>query len=243
MKDTLALLVELQRLDDELRETREARSTLEKLRSENAESLAIFEGILKERALRIAETREFCEEKENELKAIEDDNRRGRARLGSISSQRELTALNKELETARRNNQKRSEELVKLLQELEEVQTDHRQKVAERDALKEQMAALEAELAARLATKEAAAVEHNKRRADVRARMDKALLGRYDRISRGRNGFAVAQVIVGNCGACNMSVPPQVFIRLQKGESLEACNNCQRLLVFVEGDGGEAQAG
>ncbi|MCB9546692.1 MAG: hypothetical protein H6706_12675 [Myxococcales bacterium] len=240
MKDTLALLVELQRLDDELRETREARATLEKLRAENAESLQVFEGILKERALRIAETREFCEEKENELKSIEDDNRRGRARLGTISSQRELTALNKELETARRNNQKRTEELVKLLGELEEVETDHRKKLAERDALAGQMKALEDELAERLAAKEASASQHNARRAEVRERIEKPLLARYDRISRGRNGLAVAQVLTGNCGACNMAVPPQVYIRLQKGESLEACNNCQRLLVFA--DSGDAEA-
>jgi RNA polymerase sigma factor (sigma-70 family) len=85
---------------------------------------------------------------------------------------------------------------------------------------------------ARLANKEAAAQENSRRREDVRTRLDKQLLARYDRISKGRGGYAVAQVVAGSCGACNVNVPPQVYIRLQQGVTLEACNNCQRLLVF-----------
>ncbi len=232
MKDQLVMLVELQRLDDELRETRETRARLEKMRAENAEALQAFDAMLAERAVSIGETREFCAEKEAELKGIEDDLRRSRARMPSITSQRELTALNKELDTSRRNNQKRNEELLKLMQQLEEVEADHKKKQAERDALATQMADLEGRLIARLANKEAAAQENSRRREDVRVRLDKQLLARYDRISKGRGGYAVAEVVGGSCGACNVNVPPQVYIRLQQGVTLEACNNCQRLLVF-----------
>lgn len=232
MKDQLVMLVDLQRLDDELRETRETRARLEKMRAENAEALKAFDTMLAERAVNIGETREFCAEKEAELKGIEDDLRRSRARMPSITSQRELTALNKELDTSRRNNQKRNEELLKLMQQLEEVEADHKKKLAERDALATQMADIEGRLIARLANKEAAAQENSRRREDVRTRLDKQLLARYDRISKGRGGYAVAQVVAGSCGACNVNVPPQVYIRLQQGVTLEACNNCQRLLVF-----------
>ena len=48
--------------------------------------------------------------------------RRARARLPTITSQRELTALNKELESGRHRNQKRTEELLKLMQQLEEAE-------------------------------------------------------------------------------------------------------------------------
>jgi len=239
MKEQLTMLVELQRLDDELRDTRESRARLEKLKAENAEALKVFDTILGERAVHIAETREFCAEKEAELKGIEDDLRRSRARLPSITSQRELTALNKELDTSRRNNLKRNEELLKLMQQLEEVEADHRKKQVERDALATQMTQLERRLADGMAAKEAAAGQHNARREAVRSGLDRQLVARYDRISRGRGGYALAHIVGGSCGACNVNVPPQVFIRLQQGVTLEACNNCQRLLVYIASEAAE----
>ena len=49
--------------------------------------------------------------KEAEIKESEDNARRARGRMSSIRSQRELNALNKELDSARRMNLQRSEEL------------------------------------------------------------------------------------------------------------------------------------
>lgn len=233
MLEALSQLLELQALDDALRETREARKRLAKLRTENAESLEMFAGMLAERAERIDEARGFCKEKEAELKATEDDIRRSRARLPSITNQRELNALNKELEISRRNNTKRTEELAKLRAQLEEVEADHAKKTAERDALAEQMTALEEALVADVAAKDSQAEVNQQSRTALRATIDKPLLSRYDRISRGRGGYAVALANDGQCAACNVAPPPQVMIRLQRQSTIEKCNNCQRLLVFT----------
>jgi predicted nucleic acid-binding Zn-ribbon protein len=238
MLEALSILVQLQALDDALQDTRALRARLAKLRKENEESLEMFAAMLAERAERIEEARKFCTAKQNELKATEDDMRRSRARLPSITNQRELNALNKELEIGRRNHAKRTEELTKLRSELEEVETDHLKKSAERDALAEQMKALEEQMVAELAEKEARAEASQAERAAISNALDRPLLARYNRISRGRNGYAVALCNDGSCAACNVAPPPQTFIRLQKQQTVEKCNNCQRLLVYT----GEAVA-
>lgn len=233
MLEALSMLIQLQELDDTLRETREARKRLTKLRAENAESLEMFAGMLAERATAIEEARTFCQEKEAEVKATEDDLRRSRARLPSITNQRELNALNKELEVGRRNNTRRTEELTKLKTQLAEVEADHAKKTAERDALAEKMTALEAELVADLEAKEEQAAVNQQRRVELRKQIERPLLSRYDRISRGRNGYAVASANSGSCAACHVAPPPQTFIRLQQQNTIEKCNNCQRLLVYT----------
>ena len=233
MLEALSMLVQLQALDDALQDTRELRARLAKLRTDNQESLEMFATMLTERGEAIAEARKFCAAKELELKTTEDDMRRSRARLPSITNQRELNALNKELEIGRRNHTKRTEELTKLRLELEEVEADHAKKSAERDALAEQMTALEAQMVAELEEKDGQGEAGEAKRAELGAKLDKPLLSRYNRISKGRNGYAVALCNDGSCAACNVAPPPQTFIRLQKQQTVEKCNNCQRLLVYT----------
>lgn len=235
MKQTLEMLVELQRLEDELRDLRTAKADLEALEQENAEALEGFDTMLAEQATRIDETKAFCEEKEAEIKETEEANRRSRTRLSGITNQRELNALNKELETQRRLTQQRNEELLKLLEQLEAAQGDYAKRKAERDALAEQMSALEAELAQRVQDKAALADQYTARRKELRSKLDRGLVGRFDRISRGRDGVAVADVVDGTCTGCRMQVPPQVFIRLQRMESLEQCQSCVRMLIWFAG--------
>lgn len=236
MKETLAKLMELQSLADALEDLRLAKEELARLEKDNAETREHFEHILAERAAQIEETREFCGEKEGDIKDAEDNTRRARTRLSSITSQRELTALNKELDQARRTNAQRSEELLKLMEQLEAASADFAQKTAEFEALREQMQIVETELAERIAERESRAGEHRARQAELRASFDRAVMARFDRTLRARKGKAVADVTQnGSCAACRMRTPPQQFIRLQYMASIENCQHCGRFLVWMSG--------
>ncbi|MCB9527934.1 MAG: hypothetical protein H6701_05970 [Myxococcales bacterium] len=236
MKETLAKLVELQSLADALEDLRLQKEELARLEKENAETRELFEAMLAERSAQIEETREFCAEKESDIKEAEDNTRRARARLTNITSQRELTALNKELDSARRTNQQRSEELLKLMEQLEAASADYEKKKSEYAALRERMEVVEAELAERIAERERHAGEHRARQAELRAGLDRAMVARFDRTVRARKGKAVSDVTAtGSCAACRMDTPPQQFIRLQHMSSIENCQHCGRFLVWMSG--------
>ena len=234
VKQTLSMLVELQRLDDQLRDTRALESKIKALGVQNTESLEIFDKMLSEQLERITETRAFCAEKEEELKATEEDIKRSRTRLSSITSQRELNALNKELDSARRSNKQRTEELLKLMEQLETAQADFERKQAERDAIAAQMTALDAKLKADLEQRMIDASELNARREALRKEIGPRWISKYDRVTRGR-GQGVADATGGRCGGCNMAIRPQLYQRFLKMEALEGCQYCQRLLIYFEG--------
>lgn len=244
MKETLAKLVELQSLADALEDLRLAKDELIRLEKDNAETREVFTEMLAERSAQIDEVRAFCGEKEAEIKDAEENTRRARSRLSAITSQRELTALNKELDAARRTNTQRSEELLKLMEQLEAAQADFEQKQTEFETLRKQMQAVEAELAERIADRERSAGDHRARQAELRVDLDRALLSRFDRTIKARKGIAVADVTAnGSCAACRMRTPPQQFIRLQHMASIEHCQHCRRFLVYKAGlDGAEADA-
>ncbi|MEE2785709.1 MAG: C4-type zinc ribbon domain-containing protein [Myxococcota bacterium] len=234
MRETLQNLFELQQLENALRDLRLAKEQLDQLTTENAETKVVFEEMLAKREEQLAEVKVFCREKETEIKDSESNARRARSRLNMITSQRELNALNKELDTARRTNQQRNEELKKLNAQLEEAGEDFTKKQGEYEALLEQMKAAEDGLRSEIAQREADSAENQARQAEIRGALDPATRSRFDRIARGRDGWAVAEVSAANeqCTACRMSVPPMTFIRLQRCETLESCQHCKRMLVF-----------
>lgn len=242
MKQTLENLVELQSIDDALRDLREARARLASIEKENLASLAIFDKMLGAVADRIGETQTFCREKEEEIRDAEANLSRSRQRMNSIQSQKELTALNKELDAARKSSQGRAEELAKLQEQLRIAQADHERRTADRDALLRDMQAIENHLRDEIAKKASSVDDLQARRKSVLATMPRDLVSKYERISKGRNGSAVIAISTETCTGCNIAVPPQVFIRLMRMESLESCANCSRLLVYRPGASTEEAA-
>lgn len=235
VKQTLDYLVELQGIDDDLRHLREAKSSLEKVEHENQESLAIFDKMLAAVSERIQETRNFIREKEDEIRDAETNIGRSRQRMGAIQSQKELTALNKELEIARRSVQTRTEELTKLSEQLKSAEADHQRRTDERNALEREMSTIEKNLKDEIAVARTKVDGLTGRRKAIQASLPRELFSKYERISKGRNGQAVIALTSETCNGCNMQVPPQVFIRLIRGETLEQCANCNRLLVYKPG--------
>ncbi len=241
MREKLAMLVEMQDLDDKLRDLRESKAGLEKLEARNASELEILDGMLAQQSERIEETRSFVSEKQDDIEDKRQDLSRSRSRLSGITSQRELTAVNKELDAARKGIQSSTEELAKLQTELEAAEADFATKTGQRQEIEVAMGNVVKSQQVGIAELESHAGEFHGRRSQIRELLDRPLVGRYDRISKGRGGKAVSDVgQVGRCDGCNMQVPPQVFIRLQRMATMEACAHCQRILVYRDGLSGEA---
>jgi predicted nucleic acid-binding Zn-ribbon protein len=47
-----------------------------------------------------------------------------------------------------------------------------------------------------------------------------------------RSGFALAEARDWKCLACRMTIRPQVFNDIRKGDSIITCESCGRILYF-----------
>jgi len=54
----------------------------------------------------------------------------------------------------------------------------------------------------------------------------------YQRLSRMRSGLALAEARDYKCMACRMTIRPQVFSDIRRGESIITCESCGRILYF-----------
>jgi len=61
--------------------------------------------------------------------------------------------------------------------------------------------------------------------------MNPGVYKNYERI-RNRRGLAVAEVLDGRCSVCHIAVRPQYLQDLKRGEQVQVCESCQRILYY-----------
>lgn len=69
-------------------------------------------------------------------------------------------------------------------------------------------------------------------REELQGKLPQKLLTRYQRIAQKRGGQGITLLKQEICQACMCMVPPELFLRVFKGELVEQCPHCQRLLVI-----------
>jgi uncharacterized protein len=102
-------------------------------------------------------------------------------------------------------------------------------------ALKEEKKVVDAEKAKareRTAADQAALDEIKKERAEVFQKLPKATAAAYDRIFKKRGGIVVAEASGGRCSACQITLRPQYFQDLRRGDQLMFCESCGRILYY-----------
>lgn len=234
----LEQLAELQELD---RVLQEKEREVDALRAE----LSGWEARLAERrqeaeslAARTADVDRRRRELEARLAVEEDKMKERRMRLNRIRNERELRALQHEIELAKTANQQMENEVIQLMEELEQLQ-------AALVVAREQQEALEQEFQQQASTREDAVVrlraemeEARQKRAELAAKIDPQLLQRYEQIRARRGGLAVAEVRAAICLGCNMNLPPQFYNELLRGDEIRLCPNCHRILIWRANDAG-----
>ena len=72
----------------------------------------------------------------------------------------------------------------------------------------------------------------NGERQGIAASVSKPVYSTYERIRKKWHGVAVADATEGRCSACHMSLRPQFFQDLRRGEQIMTCENCGRILFY-----------
>lgn len=81
------------------------------------------------------------------------------------------------------------------------------------------------------ADKEALAAATAERK-DLAGRIEPRLLAKYEHARRRWHGSGVSDATNGRCAACNMMLRPQFFQDLRKGEHVQTCESCGRILYY-----------
>jgi predicted nucleic acid-binding Zn-ribbon protein len=231
LKAQLKLLEELQRHDARIQELEGARRAIPaKLDALRVDLTKIEELLGRERA-ELEDAERFRRDKETEAKTAESQLAKAKHKLAQVKNSKEYMATQREVESTRKMVAETEEKLLGLIEAAEQA----RKKISGHEGdvvkLREHFATDEREAQAKLAGIDAEiALARDGREVAARAvRAD--VLKKYGAI-RMRRGLAVVAVHNGTCGGCNMNIPPQLFNQLQRGNTVEVCPNCQRIIYW-----------
>ena len=176
-------------------------------------------------------------ELEEQIAGFNEQLKKSEAKRKAVKGQHEYTALLTEVDHAQREIRAREDELLQVEEALGQAKSDEQALAAtsgqEEAGYEGQMSEWRAEQAGLGAEAEAA----EKAAAEVRATIDKRLLGVFDRIAKMRAGVAVARVTMvasqtAACSSCNVRLRPQLLSDLRLSREVLQCESCKRILYW-----------
>jgi predicted nucleic acid-binding Zn-ribbon protein len=163
--------------------------------------------------------------------------RDNRMRLNRVRNDRELLALQREIDLGREAAQVLEEELILVMENLERVTAQLNEAQA---ALAEIEASTVGEIAER--RQEAARLSEGldgerAARENLAGGIDVVLRRKYEQIFSRRGGSAVVEARGGICLGCHINLPPQMFNELQRYREVRQCPSCHRIVFWRSSDG------
>lgn len=235
MRGNLEKLAALQVVDQRIQK-------MEREKEEIPQRLALLEEDFKKEENKVlaqrAELEKLQKERRHKEKELEEEIARIKkteARIFEIKTNKEYQAVMKEIENAKKLNHQREEEILALLEQIEERQKSLSKAEKNLEAKRKEYQQQTAELKKKVASFDLEMAEELRNRQQKEKEIPPDLLQKYHRILERRQGLAIAKVQNGVCQACNMNLRPQLFIELQKQETLVICPNCSRILFWENG--------
>ncbi len=155
------------------------------------------------------------------------------SKMMQVQTGREQTALLKEIEDGKQGIKEKEEKIVAIMEEIESLTADI---TRQQELLQEDSKSLISETA-RAKDAIAAINKSKKEQDDLRqqhaAEVEARLLSKYTILRERRKGLAVANVLSGVCQGCFMSIPPQQFNILLRGDRHLDCPVCQRIIYHL----------
>jgi predicted nucleic acid-binding Zn-ribbon protein len=232
LKEQLAKLIELQKIDlaqEALRLDVEKRR--EKVEADT-ELLQELEQTLEKQTESFSETQKLIENKRGELEEAQKSLGHANTKLNAVTNSRDYAALEHEVENFKKMITQIEGEIEQLSSALESAEAVIAKQRGEYDTLRDEI-----EKSRKEVDDAAAAIEDRvaelKSQADAVAKdINPQYLGRYRFIRSKRPGVAVVSASGGTCTGCHMRLQPQAYIQLQRQNSLECCQNCQRIIYY-----------
>ncbi|MDR2502936.1 MAG: C4-type zinc ribbon domain-containing protein [Deltaproteobacteria bacterium] len=227
-------LVELQKVDDQIHAVRKDLTNAPK---EIEDMKAGFKKLEEERA-KADETLNHLREQEKRLNFdIADDEikiKRSQTKYMQASNAKEYNAGMREVDSLEKQNLNRKSEKLLMAEEL-----THKENILEEintryTRIENELAEKEAGLPDRLEKARNMLKELDDRRREAGKDISMPVLSRYEFIRERLAYPVIVPVVSGICSGCNISIPPQGYIELQKGKQILSCPNCQRLIYWNE---------
>jgi predicted nucleic acid-binding Zn-ribbon protein len=231
VREQLRALAKLSVIDAAAREFEDELRQIPQQIDEMRADVKRLEGLLVKEREQLAEAEALKRAQEQEVADRNEAISRAKAKGAKSRTPKEADAAEREVEANRRAVREREDEVLRLDEVIEKLRAHVEQHQNELEEFRQEFVQEEQKGQERVAELEAERGKVLSGRDEAAGSIPRPLLSRYERLQQ-RLGSGVAIVSDERCTVCSMALPAQQFIQVQRGEEIEQCPNCLRILLY-----------
>jgi predicted nucleic acid-binding Zn-ribbon protein len=179
---------------------------------------------------------EFCNkekrEKERGVEIEKDHLSKTKAKLSSVKTNEEYSAILKETDNVQEKIRKLEDEELSLMELIEEKQRLLKEKEKTLKEEEKKFQEIKGEKEKEIEGLKNFLKEKQLQRESVSSSIDKKFFQDYVKVSKNRDGMAVVRFSDGICHGCFLGLPPQLASEIRKNEEIIKCPHCRRVLYW-----------
>ncbi|MBC2705510.1 C4-type zinc ribbon domain-containing protein [Desulfobacula sp.] len=232
-KQNIKTLVKLQEAETQIVRLK---SVLEKVKKEKEKlsgQLKQFGNALEENKENLLSDRTACKDIEREIQVVDDRIIKSNEKLRMVKTNKEYQLFLREVDDNKKRKDALETELLEYLDEKEKTEAIVQESEKEYHLLKDQIEGEQKDIEKKSTDDRELLDEYLTRQKEIGKNLDPSLMTRFVKISKMNKGSAVVNVKNEVCMGCFMNIPPQLYIEVQRGNSLISCPQCSRILYYI----------
>jgi predicted nucleic acid-binding Zn-ribbon protein len=229
----LRLLIELQEIERKIKILVEHKARAPKEIAALKEKEKEAEARLADRKTILESAKKLRRDLEREVEDLEGRKAKSKQKLLEVKSNKEYQATLKEIDDIEELVRGREDQIIEQMESADDLDRQirkHKLLVVEASKKLEEEGA---QLAKEAKKADSLIVSLEGQKEQLKPKVPSDLLKKYQFLRDKRAGVALAPVHGGTCGVCHMNLPPQIFIDLQRNETMMNCPNCQRIIYWT----------
>ncbi len=232
MKEQLELLWELQKIDLDLQVIQEEKDRYPKEMKKLEEKQKLEKERIQKEKEKIESLDKTRRQKEGQLNSEQEKIKRTEGKMFEIKTNKEYQALLSEIDGMKEASSRMEEEILQVMDEIEEVKKDLSKREKEAKGTLEKIEGERKKLQEKMTYDESVWSQQMERREVLSKQIEPKLFKLYHMLKEKRQGLGMVGVKRETCQGCFVHVPPQMFIEVQKNNTLIRCPNCNRILYW-----------
>jgi len=239
LQHDLALLLDLQEIDDELGELERSKIYLPEMIHRLESEITNLQTEIEESKTTLLESQKEQKALELEIDSDKQQLENYQRQMRTIKTNKEYDALTAEIDSKKLEISEKEERVLTLMatidecreketelsSRLEEVKNGNSEQLKH---LNEQSSSLQAKIDNRL-----------EKRNKLAGNIKRQVIGIYERVRKGKGGLVVVPIRKRACGGCFKQIPPQRIQEIRRGDRIFSCDSCGRILIWSDEDNGE----
>lgn len=197
------------------------------------DQLSEFLRVYDERKTRLAANQRERRDLDGDVQAIRGKISKHKEQLYQVKTNEQYRAMLKEVEGEEANIRKTEDRILEKMVEAEQIDKQIREAASR---LESEKARVESEVRHLETARKEAEQEREtllERRKGLIPTLGDDVLAHYERLRRGRQGVALAEVRDGLCTGCHVRLRPQAYNDIRTGSVYMTCEACSRILYYV----------